>query len=92
MIAEVFTGSIGQVTDEFRNWADGSLAEARTQDGVEGCLGLTDTATGDLLTVILFRDQAARDAYQAFLDKKVAEAGNLGIDVLGRIYPEVISH
>jgi hypothetical protein len=37
-----------------------------------------DQATGELLTTILFRDQTALSAFQAFSKEKIAEAGELG--------------
>jgi hypothetical protein len=70
------------------------LSEAKTQDGVEGSMSVSDPATGELLTIILFRDQGALDAYQAFANEKIAEAKDVGFDVpapAGRVYSEVIA-
>jgi hypothetical protein len=94
MIAEVSTANTppGQITDETRKWVEEGLAEARTHDGVEGIISAWDPATGESVNIALFRDQAARDAYQAHADEMIAEAKTRGSEVAaGRTYSEVIA-
>ena len=94
MIAQVFTGKVapGPMPDERRKWAEDALSEAKTQDGVEGSISVSDPATGEVLTIILFRDQGALDAYQAFSNEKIAEAKNIGFEgVAARVYSEGIA-
>ena len=94
MIAEVSTANTppDQITDEMRKWSEESLAETRTHDGVEGILTAWDPATGESVTIILWRDQAARDAYQAHVEEKIAEAKTRCVEVTaGRVYSEVIA-
>ncbi len=96
MIAQVWTGRLpaGPVSDEMRKFAEETLSEARTHDGVEGNLVLNDPATGETVSIALFRDQAALDAFQAYSKEKSAAAeeisgGEVGRE--GRVYPEVIA-
>ena len=76
MIAQVWIGRVpaGPVSDEMRKFAEETLAEARTRDGVEGNFLLADPATGESLSIALFRDQAALEAFQAFSKEKSAAA------------------
>ncbi len=94
MIAQVFTtkAPAGPIPNEMRKFVEDALAEARTHDGVEGAFSIWDPATGESLAISLFRDQAALDAFQAFSNEKIAEAGGFeGVEVpAGRIYSEVI--
>jgi hypothetical protein len=95
MIAQVFTAKIpfDQITDETRKAGEEALAAARAYDGVEGAFSVLDPATGDYLATILFRDQAALDALQAFSKEKIAEGAEIGADVTAvRVYSEVISN
>jgi len=94
MIAQVFAGSgpAGPQTDEQRKFSQEALAEGRKFDGNEGTLSLTNPATGDVLVVNLFRDQAAMDAFHAFSNKKIAEAEKLGVKVPApQVFTEVIA-
>ncbi len=93
MIAQVFTSKApaGQMSDELRKFTDDALAEARTHEGVEGSLSISDPATGESMTTILFRDQAALDAYQAWSREKIAEAEEFVGEVASRVYSEVIT-
>jgi hypothetical protein len=94
MIAQVWTAKVpaGPIPDERRKWAEDALSEAKTHDGVEGSISVSDPASGESLTIVLFRDQAALDAYQAFSNEKIAEAGELGGETgAGRLYSEVIA-
>ncbi len=94
MIAQVVTGkqAPGPTPDETRKWVENALSEAKTHQGVEGSISLTDPATGELMNITLFRDQAALDDYQAWSKAKIAEAGEVGMDVVAsRVYSEVIA-
>ena len=94
MIAQVHPGTVaaGPLSDEMHKFAETAFSEARKRDGVEGCLQVFDPATGESLTIVLFRDQAALDAFQAFSKEKIVEAGELGYDVAAdRVYSEVIA-
>ncbi len=95
MIAQVLTtkGPAGPMPDELRKFTEETQSEARTRDGVEGQVSMADPATGEGMTIILFRDQAALDAFQAYAKEKIAEAeGFDGVEVpAGRAYSEVIA-
>jgi hypothetical protein len=96
MIAQVFastgTGPVPQQTDEQRKFGEEALAEGRKFDGNEGCLSLINPATGDVLVVNLFRDEAAMNAFQAYSNKKIAEAEKLGTKVPApQVYTEVMA-
>jgi hypothetical protein len=80
------------MSDEARSYTEAAVSEGRALDGVEGVLTMSDPATGDALSITLFRDQAALDAYQAFSREKVAEIGEeFGEEVEApRVYSEVI--
>jgi hypothetical protein len=94
MIAQIFTstGPTGEMPAELRKFAEGSLAEARQRDGVEANASVRDPATGDTVTIFLFRDQAALEAYQAWSEEKIAQAEALGSGEIspGRVYPDVV--
>ena len=79
MIAQVHTSKIpaGPLSAEMRKFSEEALSEARTHDGVEGNVSSFDPATGDVLVIALFRDQAALDAFQEFSKEKIAEAEKL---------------
>ena len=95
MIAQVFTGKIaaGGISDEMRKFTEAALLEAHGRDGVEGCVDMSDPATGETLTVVLFHDQAALDAYQAWSKEKVAEVealeGGVAVEAATRTYSDV---
>ena len=96
MIAQVFTSKVpaGPISDEAREWVENLFSEARTHDGLEAHLSLRDPATGEAMTIAVFRDQAAMDAYQAFSKEKTAEAQKVlpgGAVPTGRVYSEVIA-
>jgi hypothetical protein len=96
MIAQLFTstGPTGEMSAELRKFAEESLSEARQRDGVEANASVRDPATGDTVSIFLFRDQAALDAYQAWSKEKIAEAGALGSGEIspGRVYSDVIAN
>jgi hypothetical protein len=84
--------SPGAMPDDLRTFAEGAVAEARKRDGCEACISVRDPATGESVTLNLFRDQAALEAFQAFENEKIAEAEALGVPVdPGRVYTEVIA-
>ena len=94
MIAQVFTQKIpaGPLSDEMRKFTEDAVAEGRAHDGVEADIVIGDPATGEGITVILFRDQAALDAFEAWASEIVAEAEELGVEVASsRVYSEVIA-
>jgi hypothetical protein len=95
MIAQVVSGTVaaGPLSDEMHKFTESAFSEARKRDGVEGCLTVFDPATGELLNIMLFRDQAALNAFQAFSQEKIVEAtGELGAEVAAnRVYSEVIA-
>ena len=96
MIAQVFdqTGEPGEQTDEFKKFTEEALAEGRKHDGVEAILSLADPATGRLIHINVFRDQAAMDAFQAYSNAKIAEVEKItpGLKVATPdIYTEVIA-
>lgn len=95
MIAQVLTskGPAGPMSDELRKFIEETQSGARTQDGVEGQVSILDPDTGEGMAIILFRDQAALDAFQAYAKQKIAEAeGSQGIEIpAGRVYTEVIA-
>jgi hypothetical protein len=93
MIAQVMTAKAAELSDEMRKFVEDGLAEARRREGVEGIVWVFDPAAGESLSVHLFRDQAAADAFQAFLNEKLAQAEELGaeVDRGGRVYTEVIA-
>jgi hypothetical protein len=78
---------------EMRKFSEGAIAEALPHGGVKGNMTCTDPATGESLSIVLFRDQAALDAFKAFSDEKIAAAGDVGAAVVGarRVYSEVIA-
>jgi len=80
--------------DELRKFGEEALSEARRRDGVEGTLLVRDPGTGEMVTTILFRDQAALNAYQAWAKEKVAESEQLGSGEVsaGRVYADVIAY
>ena len=95
MIAQVFetTGPTGTPTDEFRKFSEDALGQGRNMDGCEATLSLTDPNTGKGLVINVFRDKAAMDAFQAYSNKKIAEAEKLtGVKVPAPdVYTEVIA-
>jgi hypothetical protein len=94
MIAQVVSGTVaaGPLSDEMHKFTETAFSEARKRDGVEGCLTVFDPATGELLNIMLFRDQTALNAFQAFSKEKIVEAGELGAEVAAnRVYSEVIA-
>ena len=96
MIAQVFetTGEAGEPTDEFRKFAEDTLAEGRKHDGVEATIQLLDPANGKTLVINIFRDRAALDTFQTYSNEKIAEveAMNPGFKIpAGDVYPEVIA-
>ncbi len=95
MIAQVFTSKLaaGPMSDEMRKWIENVFSEARSHDGLEGHLAISDPATGEGMSIILFRDQAALDAYEAFSKEKTSEAEKLTGGQAGgsRVYSEVIA-
>jgi hypothetical protein len=94
MIAQVFISKLpaGPMSDELRKFTEDAMAEARTRDGVEGSLSVFDPTTGETLYTVLFRDQAALDAYQGWANEKIAEVEELVNEVgSGRVYSEVIA-
>lgn len=56
-----------------RQFAEAAMAEARAMDGCEGLVAVTDPSTGESISITLFRDQAALDAAQAWVDQKLSE-------------------
>jgi len=64
------------------------LAQGRKRDGIEGLLALVDRVSGESQSIVLFRDQAAMDGYEAYSREKAAE---VGADVTGRIYSKVMT-
>ena len=94
MIAQVLPskGPTGPMSDEMRKFVEETMSGARTHDGVEGQVSIMDPATGEGMAIILCRDQAALDAFQAYTKEKIAEAGEHGVEVpAGRVYTEVIA-
>ena len=95
MIAQVWpsTAAAGPLSVEARKFTEEALSEARTRDGVEGVIAMTDPATGESLSITLFRDQAALDAFEAFAKAKIAETSEgFGDEIgVGRVYSEVIA-
>ena len=57
---------LGEPTDEFRKFAEDTLAEGRKHDGVEATIQLLDPAKGKTLVINIFRDRAAMDAFQKY--------------------------
>ena len=94
MIAQVWASKApaGPMSDEARKFTEEALSEGRRRDGVEGIVAITDPATGESLSIVLFRDQTALDAYQAFSEEKIIDVGELGEEVAAsRVYSEVIA-
>ena len=80
MIAQVFDG--GQESRGNRPTSSASLPrkpwlKGESRDGVEGSINLVNPATGRNLVIIVFRDRATMDAYQAYSNAKIAEAEKL---------------
>jgi hypothetical protein len=71
-----------------RKFTEDAVAEGRAHDGMEADIVLGDPATGEGITVILSRDQAALDAFEAWAREIVAEAEELGVEVASsRVIP-----
>ena len=95
MIAQVWASKApaGPMSDEARKFTEEALSEGRRREpGVEGIVVITDPATGESLSIVLFLDQTALDAYQAFSEEKIIDVGELGEEVAAsRVYSEVIA-
>jgi hypothetical protein len=94
MIAQVWPSKAppGPWSDETRKFTGAALEEGRKHDGVEGVIAMTDPATGESLSIALFRDQAALDAFEAYANQKSAESAEYGDKVdVSRVYSEVIA-
>jgi hypothetical protein len=94
MIALVYTykGPAGPLSDEVRKWTEDAVAEARAVDGVEADIVIGDPATGEGITVVLLRDQAALDAHEVQARGPIAEAEALGVEGTStRVYSQVIA-
>ena len=61
-------------TDETRAYIAEVAAKARQADGCEGIVVLIDPSTGNGLTINLFRDEAAADAFDALRRELTKEA------------------
>jgi len=95
MIARVFQQSTpaGPVNEEIRKSQEEAFATGRQAEGCEGMIMLRDTSTGEGLTISLWRDQAAADAYNATSEKLRNDAEQAhGYKSVGpRVYSEVIA-
>jgi hypothetical protein len=59
-----------------------ALLEAKKHGGVVGALWMRDPSTGENISVTVFRDQAAIDAFRSFEAEKIAAAeSDLGATV-----------
>jgi hypothetical protein len=76
VIAQVVKGVMpaGPLSDEMRKYVVETLAQARQADGCEGLITLSEPSRGETLSINLFRDQAALDAFDALREKLTAEA------------------
>ena len=99
MIAEVRTTSApvpegGKIPEEDRRLLEQGADTARNADGSEAVILLADLSTGEGLVIHLWRDQAARDAWESHPERlsMVNEVDQRGGTVSEpRIYEEVIA-
>jgi hypothetical protein len=78
--------------DEMRKLAEEAIAEARSFDGCEAVISLSDPATGESISVSLYRDQAAMDAVADITKAKIAQFEEMGSNVgAPRVYTAVIA-
>jgi quinol monooxygenase YgiN len=92
MLARVTTfarpGGIDSATLDF---AQQGLNETRKQEGCEGVWAVADSATGETIAVVLFRDQAALDASRALQARFLEAAPTMGITVgEAKVYDTVV--
>lgn len=94
MIAQVTVTKLSRgLTDDEYKAAEEMMRQSVAIDGCEGAIDMTDPSTGDSVTVVLFRDQAALEAFQAFRAEKLAEFGDILEYTLlsSHVYPDVLA-
>jgi hypothetical protein len=93
MIAQVLTTAVDMpITDEMRKFIAEATAQARKADGCEAVITLADATTGEGLSITLFRDQAAVDAFDSLRQTLTNQADEMGAKVsVPRVY-EVLAN